>query len=209
MKLLNVDKDNEYGKYILATQQLGNKVKNLSWVFGIGFAAVLSYSVYTDIKASSHERPYVIDTMTGPIIVDYKHVMEKFTVEERALVAKRAYEGLRRRIGITEVDADNLNEWKNIITNKGVVAWSSLGDRWAEPNRIKHGFTRTLKNITAKPDLSTPYAFTIEAIETDFEEGKPRSKASYRVRLTLFFTDPKIDGVSRIDGVELHSEEPV
>lgn len=209
MKLLRVDKDNQYGQDLLSTQQLGKSIRSWKWVTAVGLMAVLSYNIFTDIKESSQEKPYIIDTMTGPIITNYEHIMEKFTVQERSLIARFAYEGIRRRVGNAAVDAETLQNWGDMITKRGIVSWGNLGERWKDPHKVKYGFTRTIKVLSVVPDRANPYAFTVEAIEKDNEEGNSLGTQSYRVRLTLFFTDPAVDGLSKIDGVQLHEEESV
>lgn len=194
-----------YGDKILSGQVLGTKVSRLTWAVVALGVFVVGSTAYDAIKPDP--RPLLLDTSTGNIITDYKHVLEGYTVEERMLLASLAYNGFRQRTGIAAIDAETLKSWSDNITPNGLAAWSNLGQRWTKPGFVQPGFSRTIRVISTRPDKNNAYAFTIEAVESESEVGKPLSNKQFRVRLTLFFTDPSVDKVMKIDGVVLHEEE--
>lgn len=202
-----VEDSREFGEYILSTQRLGTQVGRLKFAT-YAMAAVLAGSLIMEAVTPT-PRPLLLDTSTGNIITNYKYVLKGYTAQERALLAEAVYEGFRRRTGNKVVDENSVNKWLSMFTGQGYEAWKNLGVRWTDPNVVRHGVLRTLQVVGTTPDASNEYAFTVEAIESESEEGKPLSHKTYRVRLTLFFTDPSIEGKMKINGVVLHEESLV
>jgi hypothetical protein len=206
---MKLDADNEYGKVILSNQELGRDVRRAKWAMLTTAAVVAVASLYMVSGASRQQQPLLLDTRTGQIITTYKHVLTDYTTAERAQLARLAYEGLRRRTGVPAVDAEHLASWGGHISKPALAAWARMGERWSNPSRVEYDFRRTIRVLAVTPDISTPYAFTIEALETDIIDARTLTEKTYRVRLTLIFSDPKIDGQSRIESAILHSEEQV
>jgi hypothetical protein len=198
-----VSDDNELGKKLLSNEQLGKRISSLSWVVGGLTLAVVATSAVS--FANNKDKPLLL--YNGVVLTEYKSVLENLTEAERALIAKSTYEGLRRRTGIAKVDGEQVGAWLSNITPNGVKAWQATGDRWKKINFVQPGFSRAVRVLSTQPDLVTPYAFTINAIETEAEVGKPLANKSYNVRLTLFFTDPEKGNGFMLDGIALHNEE--
>lgn len=199
-----VETSRPYGEEILSIQRLGTKVGRQNIAI-YAMAIILAGSLIAGV-AKPTPRPLLLDTSTGNIITNYKYVLEGYTVKERALLAELAYEGFRRRTGNKTVDENSVNKWLTIFKTDGYEAWKTLGMRWTDANLVKHGYIRNIQVIETSPDVSDGYAFTVEAIESEYEEGKPLSHKQYRVRLTIFFSDPKVEGIMKISSVKLHEE---
>lgn len=202
-----VDVSRQYGEQILDQQQLGTRVERLTLAVAVLGVAIMGSIVWNEWRPDP--QPLLLDTSTGNIISNYETVLSGYTTQERAFLAKMAYEGLRRRVGIASVDGKSLEEWSPIMTPNGLNAWSNLSPRWASPHFVQPGFTRTVQVTKTHPDMSNPYAFTIDAIEREATVGKPNTDKAYKVRLTVYFTDPAVTKVMKIDGVVLHEEELV
>lgn len=203
----NADNSNVFGEDILSTQRLGTHVKRLTWAVGV-LSVVVVASIAVD-AVKQEPRPLLLDTSTGNIITNYKHVLDGYTEDERALLARLTYEGLRRRTGNAAVDAQTLKDWSGNITMNGFNAWRTLGERWKEPHFVQPGFSRTLQVLSVRPDRASKYAFTVEAIESDAEADKRLTHKQFRVRFTMFFTPPSEGGTMKLDGIVLHEEELV
>lgn len=209
MTKISVDKQNEAGRKILSDEQLGRENRRWKWT-SVGLGVLLAIStVANSINAAREHKPLLLDTHTGKIITSYEHVLAQYTIEDRALLARLAYEGLRRRTGVPAVDAEQLAAWGNHITKGALSAWSKSGERWKNPEVVEYGFRRTVRVLSTRADNSSPYTFTIEALETDSTEGMTLKEETYRVRLTLIFSDPTVNGQTTIEGFILHSEEEV
>lgn len=198
-----VAEDNELGRKLLSPEQLGGKISRLSWMVGGLTLAVIGIGAIT--IANNHDKPLLLHN--GVVLTEYKSVLEELTMEERALIAKSTYEGLRRRTGIASVDGPTVGSWLSNVTPNGVKAWQAIKGRWGKINFVQPGFVRSVQTVSTQPDLVTPYAFTINAIETEGQVAKPMSEKSYNVRLTLFFTNPEEGRGLMLDGISLHNEE--
>lgn len=200
-----IEDNNGFGRDFLDVQVLGKRVSRNTTAIYVAVAVMVTAAV-VDVIPREEKKPLLLSTETGTVLTTYSTALEQRTVEERMQLAVLLYKGVRQRTGIKDVDGRALEDWRGQITKNGIAAWSELGERWANPHIVVPGFRRTVTVVSVFPDQANPYAFTIAAVESEGKTDAATGAGQYEVRLTLYFTDPKEHGTSRMDSVVLHSE---
>ena len=173
-------------------------------------AGFVLFGTVSDIATNiTKPLPPVLNKETGQMIPTYSEHVDKLTLEERVNYAKLLYVALRQRTGIPDIDVANIEGWKDQITPPGARSWQALGERWKGIALVEYDKRLTVEVLSAKPDMKNHYSYVIEAIERQGDRNDPKSEKQYRVRFTMHFTDPVVDGATRLDAVELHEEEQI
>lgn len=205
---VKIDANNRLGEEIMSNREVTKSVKQMRTAMYC-MAAGLVLVAALELK-DTPDKPPVLVAETGQVIVDYNSNVDKLSLEERMEYAAHVFRGLRQRTGIAPVDVKALEAWKGQITPNGARSWKGLGDRWDDIAFVQPGKMRMVQVTKVRPDLVNQYAYVIEATEAEGLRDDPRSDRQYRVRLTLFFTDPKeTNGASRLDALQLHEEGTV
>lgn len=223
LKLFKKDQsDNtEFGEELYSNAEFARSLKRNTFASFTSLAAVVAVGIYVATVSGTPAPPPILDAKTGQFVTNYDQRVDQLSLRERTTFAVLAYKGLRARTGDADIDARELKEWGTAITANGATSWKALSDRWSDIGVIKPGVRRTVTVRDARPDRTNPYAYVIEAIEservrseyinTDEYRNDPRTRGdvSYLIRITMFFTDPAKDGFSRLDHITLHEEELV
>lgn len=209
MTIGKLEKHSAAGEEILSNAAL--TVSNKRLKRGVYFlAGLVLFGTVSDIATNvRNPLPPVLNKETGQMITTYSAQVDKLTLEERVNYAKLLYIALRQRTGYPEIDVANIEGWKQQVTPEGARSWMALSNRWANLLLVEYDKRMTVEVLSAKPDMKNEYSYVIEAVEREANLKDPRSEKQYRVRFTMYFTDPTEDGATRLSAMALHEEEQI
>lgn len=206
MTIGKLEKHSAAGEEILSNAALTASNKRLKRGVFILSGFVLLGTVSDIATNFRNPLPPVLNKETGQMITTYSEQVDKLTLEERVGYAGLLYIALRGRTGYPEIDMENIDGWKKQVTPEGARSWMALSNRWNDLLLVEYDKRRTVEVLLAKPDMKNKYAYVIEAMEREGNLKDPHSEKQYRVRFTMHFTDPAIDGATRLAAMELHEE---